>query len=87
MNQYNNWPSTGLIRPTTLKDGGRYLLREQLWECRRSAYRPVKFVQYDPCPAYVVVEDQCGRKRRCLREDIWSLPALYCTLLDKPLNG
>lgn len=65
-----------LARPTTLEERSQYLLRERsangVKGSPRWIYTPVQLAAYDPCPAYVIVQAEFGRRRRCPREDIFS---------------
>ena len=62
-----------IVRPDTLENGTRYLLRVRQANGRRPAYVPVTFVRYDSCPAIVVVNDGEGRFLRVVREDLYTL--------------
>jgi hypothetical protein len=63
-------------RPTTFEPGRSYawLGSQQSWG--EAAAVPVTFVAYDPCPAFVIVRTEAGEKRRCLREQVYSLSAI-----------
>ena len=58
----------GFARPATFEDGQVYL---------RRPFRPglppayVRFVRYDPCPAFVWVCEEDGRRVRCPRDDLF----------------
>jgi hypothetical protein len=55
-------------RPLTFKEGLQYLLRKGGAE---SGTTPVRFLRYDPCPAFVIVTDSMGQVLRCPREDLF----------------
>ena len=59
-------------RPETLVEGQRYLWQENAGSANGGSFQRVTFVSYYPCPAFVVVLDEEGRKRRCLREEIYT---------------
>ena len=61
-----------IVRPDTLENGSRYLLRVRHENGTRPAYVPVMFVRYDPCPAIVVVNDGDGRLLRIARRDLFA---------------
>jgi hypothetical protein len=63
-----------LKRPETLKEGQRYLWQENARSANGGSFQRVTFVSYYPCPAFVIVLDEEGRKRRCLREEIFITP-------------
>ena len=60
-----------LERPRTFEDGGEYVLLERGEKGRDQVLTPVRFSAYDPCPAFVIVRTEVGRKRRCLREELF----------------
>ena len=62
-----------IVRPDTLENGCRYLLRVRQENGHRPIYAPVTFVRYDACPAIVVVNDGDGRLLRVAREDLYRL--------------
>ncbi|HEX9616604.1 MAG TPA: hypothetical protein VGA03_04260 [Anaerolineales bacterium] len=35
---------------------------------------PVRFSSYDPCPAFVIVTTEIGKKHRCPREAVYADP-------------
>jgi hypothetical protein len=59
-----------LKHPETLVEGKRYLWQENARSADGGSFQRVTFVSYYPCPAFVIVLDEEGRKRRCLREEI-----------------
>jgi len=65
-------PILGIIRPATLDDGSKYLLRTPNSNGHDPDYIPVKFVSYDSCPAWVVVRNGDGNLLRIPREDIYT---------------
>jgi hypothetical protein len=59
-----------LTRPASLQVGGEYLL-----QARGVPFlEHVRFIAYDPCPAFVIVSSGANR-RRCPRDDIFILSA------------
>jgi hypothetical protein len=61
-----------LKRPETLVEGQRYLWQENAGSANGGSFQRVTFVSYYPCSAFVIVLDEEGRKRRCLREEIFT---------------
>lgn len=61
-----------LERPRTFEEGGMYVLLERGEKGRDQVLTPVRFSAYDPCPAFVIVRTEVGKKRRCLREEIFA---------------
>jgi len=61
-----------VIRPDTLVEGRRYLLRIHQEVVSEYSLVPVIFYQYDPCPAIVIVLDDSGQKVRILRDDLYA---------------
>ena len=60
-----------LIRPSTFEEGRSYLFLERQSDTRAPAVMSVIFIMHDPCPAFIIVRDEMGKKRRCLREDLF----------------
>ena len=60
------------IRPDTFEAGGEYLRAERLRAPLASAFIPVRFVAYDPCPAFVIVRGPDGVRRRCPRAELYA---------------
>jgi hypothetical protein len=60
-----------LIHPSTFEEGRDYHFRERQTDTCASSMAPVMFIRYDPCPAFIIVRDDKGKKRRCLREDLF----------------
>jgi len=60
-----------LICPSTFEEGKSYLFMERQVNTLAPATVLVMFVRYDPCPAFIIVRDEMGNKRRCLREDLF----------------
>ena len=60
-----------LERPNTFEDGGEYILLEHGDKGRDQVLTPVRFSAYDPCPVFVIVRTEVGKKRRCLREEVF----------------
>ena len=65
-------PILAIIRPETLDNGGKYLLRTRHNTGHDPDYIPVRFVGYDPCPAWVVVRDGDGNLLRIPHEDVFT---------------
>jgi hypothetical protein len=61
-----------LKRPKTLEEGKEYLLQENARSANGGSFQRMTFVSYYPCPAFVIVLDGEGTKRRCLREEIFT---------------
>jgi hypothetical protein len=59
------------IRPQTLDTGEIYLYRERNYHGLRQTTTEVRFVNYTPCPAVVIIKHRNGSKQRCLREDLF----------------
>lgn len=60
-----------LVRPQTLEAGHEYLLRSEPAKNIALSLVKVRFVEYDPCPAFVIVKSPAGTKR-CLRDDLFT---------------
>lgn len=65
-----------LKRPKTLKDGQEYLWQENASSAGDPSSQRVTFVSYDPCPAFVIVRDEGGKRWRCPREVIFALESI-----------
>ena len=65
-------PILAITSPDTLENGGKYLLRTRKNDGRDPFYIPVRFVSYDSCPAWVVVNDNDGNLLRIPREDVFT---------------
>lgn len=61
-----------IVRPPTFEKGRRYLLRQRQGNGKAPEYVPVKFVDYEPCPAVVSVSDGEGKLWRISREDLFT---------------
>lgn len=61
-----------LIRPKTLIRDGTYLWLQRERSGGALSSQPIIFISYYPCPAFVIVRDDRGRKRRCLRDEIFN---------------
>lgn len=59
-----------LKRPSTLEVGHEYLLMAGRDSSSKPILVPVQFSSYDPCPAFVIVNNGIGRLR-CARDDIF----------------
>jgi len=59
-------------RPATLVENDMYLLHDNSSPgCRPSAWQPVEFVGYTPCPAVVIVRDLREKTLRVLRDELF----------------
>jgi hypothetical protein len=65
--------SDALSRPETLVEGGRYLRREDTRPGLEPILHGVTFVSYCACPEFVIVQDEEGKKYRCLRKQIFTV--------------
>ena len=61
-----------IVRPPTFEKGRSYLLRQRHGNGKDSGYVPVKFLEYEPCPAVVMVCDGEGKLWRIPREDLFT---------------
>jgi hypothetical protein len=59
----------GFIQPETLEEGREYYWLDDSTNSHHHML-PVRFVSYDPSPAFVIVSDETGRKR-CLRAELF----------------
>ncbi len=59
-----------LKRPSTLEVGREYLLLAGRDATSKPILVPVQFSGYDPCPAFVIVNNGIGRVR-CARDDLF----------------
>jgi hypothetical protein len=61
-----------------LEERSQYLLRERSANGGKGKpqwiYKAIQLAAYDPCPAFVIVQTEFGRRWRCLREDIFFIP-------------
>lgn len=73
LNYMNKSPKFQFIRPYTFERGKYYIFRERQLGSGRKAPSVVKFIAYDACPAWVIIQDSRGLKMRCLREDIFEI--------------
>jgi len=61
-----------IARPSTFEKGRSYLLRLRQGNGETPEYVPVKFLEYEPCPAVVSVSDGEGKLWRIPREDLFA---------------
>jgi hypothetical protein len=66
-------PEFHLTKPSTFMQGIPYLVHERNAGGQREDISVVKFINYDPCPAFVIVQKADGIRLRCLRDDIYTL--------------
>ncbi len=66
------------MRPFTLVEGNTYLLRMQGSASPEATYFPVVFVNFDSCPAMVIVKNSEGHRFRCTRADLFSPSYIAC---------
>ncbi len=64
-------PDNGYHRPKTFLEDEVYSRRVLDEWSQVQGYRTIKFIGYDPCPAFVIVQDGTVRKR-CPREEIFA---------------
>jgi hypothetical protein len=62
-----------LSRPETLVEGERYVRREDTRPGLEPNFHPVTFISYCACPEFVIVQDEEGKKYRCLRGEIFTI--------------
>jgi len=65
-------PKFQITRPQSLEDGNTYLYQDRVAVGQRQEFSVVKFLDYDPCPAFVIVQKLDGSRLRCLREDLFT---------------
>lgn len=65
-----------LKRPKTLKEGQGYPWQESTSAAIGPSRQQVTFVSYDPCPAFVIVRDEEGKRWRCPREVLFTLETI-----------
>jgi hypothetical protein len=65
--------SDALCRPEILVEGMRYIRREDTRPGVEPILRGVTFVSCCACPAFVIVQDEEGKKYRCLRQQIFTI--------------
>lgn len=63
-----------LVHPITFIEDRRYLCLQGRPNGGAPVLVPVRFITYDPCPAFVIVRTGPGRRIRCLREDLFACP-------------
>ena len=61
-----------LMRPITFESGREYLLMERQGKGNQPTLTRVRFAAYDPCPAFVIVRSEVGKKWRCPRDAIFT---------------
>jgi hypothetical protein len=88
-------PKLQLTRPLSFENGFSYLYQERDAVGQRQEISVVKFLDYDPCPAFVIVQILDGSRLRCLREDLFTskendhqtssmqLSSFYCRHVNK----
>jgi len=65
-------PKFQITRPLSFENGFTYLYQERDAVGQRKEISVVKFLEYDPCPAFVIVQILDGSRLRCLREDLFT---------------
>ena len=65
---------TSLNQPKTLRIRGHYLLAVSGKGVQIDELTPVRFVKYDACPAFVILEIPTGLRKRWVREDLRAYP-------------
>ena len=63
---------TDLTRPRSFQDGREYMILDGSKNAQGIELIPVKFSAYDPCPAFVIVSSEMGKRWRCPRNEIFS---------------
>jgi hypothetical protein len=63
-----------LVQPDTFEIHGDYFWLERKDNGRKVEMVPVRFSSYDPCPAFVIVATEIGKKHRCPREAVYEKP-------------
>ena len=61
-----------LVQPATFVSEGKYFWLEGRERGRQQEMTPVRFSSYDPCPAFVIVTTEIGKKHRCPREAVYA---------------
>jgi len=61
-----------ITRPLSFENGFIYLYQERDAVGQRQKISVVKFLDYDPCPAFAIVQLLDGSRLRCLREDLFT---------------
>ena len=65
-------PKFKLTRPHSLENGNAYLYQDRDGVGQYQNFSVVKFLDYDPCPAFVIVQKLDGSRLRCLREGLFT---------------
>jgi len=65
-------PKLQITRPPSFENGFSYLYQERDAVGQRQEISVVKFLDYDPCPAFMIVQILDGSRIRCLREDLFT---------------
>jgi hypothetical protein len=60
-------------RPISFTIGESYLYWERNIDGNQQTPTIVRFVDYTPCPAIVIIKNHDRRKQRCLRDDLFEL--------------
>jgi hypothetical protein len=61
-----------LIQPETFENNGVYFWLEGRENGKKKELVQVRFSSYDPCPAFVIVATEIGKKHRCPREAVYA---------------
>jgi hypothetical protein len=64
--------SRKLIQPDTFEYDGEYYWLEGRERGKKQELVPVRFSSYDPCPAFVIVATEIGKKHRLPREAVFA---------------
>ena len=62
----------GFVHPQSFQDGREYMLLFGPRNGQVNELVPVKFAAYDPCPAFVIVSSELGKRWRCPRDEVFS---------------
>lgn len=63
-----------LARPLTFEQAGEYLWQAKAGVSGKTTGSLVRFIAYDPCPAFVIMQNGTGRVR-CPRDEVFMKPA------------
>jgi hypothetical protein len=74
-----------LLRPLTFEPGAACFWIEPVNQCQAVAAEPVWFVCHDPCPAFVIVRTEDGRRKRRPRAEIYTSPE-YAPGVSQPVR-
>jgi hypothetical protein len=61
-----------LVQPESFENDGVYFWLEGRENGKKKELVQVRFFSYDPCPAFVIVATEVGKKHRCPREAVFA---------------